>query len=58
MLLRLRCESIKYTSNAKRKQNNLENMLNADIEKLECENDNNPSDNLETKKMVLQEIRS
>ena len=58
MLLRLRGEYIKYASNAKRKQNNLENMLKADIEKLESENDNNPSDNLETKKMESEEIRS
>ena len=56
MLLRLRGESIKYASNAKRKQNNLENILQADIEKLESESDNNPSDNLETKKMELEEI--
>ena len=34
MLLRLQDESIKYASNAKRKQNNLEHILKADIEKL------------------------
>ena len=58
MLLRVRGESIKYASNAKRKQNNLENILKADIEKLESESDNSPSDNLEIKKMELEEIRS
>ena len=58
MLLRLRSESIKYASNAKRKQNNLENKLKVDIEKLESESDDNPSNILEIKKMELEEIRS
>ena len=58
MLLRLRGESIKYASNAKRKQNNLENILKADIKKLESESDDNPSDILEIKKMQLEEIRN
>ena len=57
LLLRLRGESIKYASNAKRKQNNLENILKADIMKLESESDK-PSDVLEFKKMELEGIRS
>ena len=39
-------------------QNNLENIIKADIEKLESESDGNPSDILEIKKMELEEIRS
>ena len=58
MLLRLRDESIKYASNSKRKQHNLENILKADIEKLQFESDGNPSNILAVKKIELEEIRS
>ena len=42
---------------AKRNQNNLENILKADIEKLESESDGNPSNILEIKKMELGETK-
>ena len=57
MLLKLIGKSIKYASNDKRKQNNLENFLKADIDKLESESDN-PSDILQLKKMEVNEIRN
>ena len=58
MLLRLRGETIKYASKAKRKECNKENLLISEIEVLESKPVDIQSPVLEMKKTELEEIRS